>query len=144
MSYVDTSLLNGEKVTYRTHLHQIMFLFPICCELLLLPFMFLPFAESIYVMLAAIVLAAIVFFTYSSSEFAVTNKRVIIKVGVLKTRTLEMLLSKVETVAVTQGVFGRMLGYGTIVVTGTGGTHEPFRLIADPLGFRRAVQAATT
>lgn len=143
MNYVDSSLLEGEQVMYRTHLHQIMFFWPICFGLLLLPFMFLPFSESRYPMLAAIIIATIVYLKYASSEFAVTNKRVIIKVGVLKTRTLEMLLSKVETVAVTQGIFGGLLGYGNIVVTGTGGTHEPFNKIADPLEFRRAVQAAT-
>ena len=51
----------------------------------------------------------------------------LIKVGIVNRRSLEMLLSKVETVRVEQSVVGRILGYGTIVVTGTGGTNEPFR-----------------
>jgi len=33
-----------------------------------------------------------------------------------------------------------MLGYGSVVVRGTGGTPEPFVMIAHPQEFRRAVQ----
>jgi uncharacterized membrane protein YdbT with pleckstrin-like domain len=76
-----------------------------------------------------------------SSEFAVTNKRVIIKVGFISRRTIEINMSKVESVEINQDIFGRLLNYGTIVVIGTGGTKEPFALIEDPLAFRRAVQA---
>ena len=78
----------------------------------------------------------------ASSEFAVTDKRVIIKVGWIRRRTLETMLAKVEGVGVDQTLSGRLLGFGTIVVTGTGGTKEEFDRIADPLEFRRQVQAA--
>src|SRR5262249_21932773 len=74
--------------------------------------------------------------------FAVTDKRVVIKVGWIRRRTLETMLSKVEGVGVDQSLTGRMLGYGSIEVTGTGGTREEFARIADPLEFRRQVQAA--
>ncbi len=77
---------------------------------------------------------------YLTSEFAVTNKRVLVKVGFISRHTLELLLSKVETVGVDQSILGRILGYGTIVVIGTGGTREPFRAITDPLEFRHQVQ----
>jgi uncharacterized membrane protein YdbT with pleckstrin-like domain len=76
-----------------------------------------------------------------SSEFAVTSRRVIIKTGWISRRTIELNMSKVESVEVAQDIFARMLGYGTITVIGTGGTREPFSLINDPLGFRRAVQS---
>jgi uncharacterized membrane protein YdbT with pleckstrin-like domain len=78
-----------------------------------------------------------------SSEFAVTNKRVIIKLGVLTTRSMELLLSKIEGITVTQSIMGRMFGFGEIIVTGSGGTQEPFDNIQAPLDFRQAVQAAT-
>jgi uncharacterized membrane protein YdbT with pleckstrin-like domain len=81
---------------------------------------------------------------YRSSEFAVTNKRVIIKVGVMQRRTLELMLTKVEAISVTQGLLGQLFGCGTIMVTGTGGTREPFDNISSPLQFRRAVQSAST
>ena len=76
-----------------------------------------------------------------SSEFAVTNKRVVIKIGFLSRRTIELNMSKVESVQVDQDIIARLLNYGTITVIGTGGTREPFAQIDDPLSFRHAVQA---
>lgn len=76
-----------------------------------------------------------------TSEFAVTKKRVIIKRGLVRRHTLELLLTKVESVGVDQGIARRILGYGSIVVIGTGGTRESFQTIAQPLEFRKQVQA---
>lgn len=73
-------------------------------------------------------------------EFALTNKRVIGKHGVFRHRSLELLLTKVEAIRVDQPIWGRMLNYGTVIVTGTGGTKEYFGYIKDPLEFRRRVQ----
>jgi len=99
-----------------------------------------------WVALALGVVTALTFvsswFRSSSSEFAVTDKRVIIKVGLVRRRTLETMLGKVEGIGVDQSLTGRILGFGTIVVTGTGGTKEEFDRIANPLEFRRQVQAA--
>jgi len=143
MSYVDKSLLPGEQVTYRTRLHKIMFFWPVVLALLAAPLAIGSLPAGAAFLFAAIALWGGIYLRYVSSEFAVTNKRVIIKVGLIQRRTLEMLLSKVEAISVEQGIVGRIFGYGTIVVTGTGGTNEPFSQIADPLEFRRAVQAAT-
>ena len=76
----------------------------------------------------------------ATSEFAITNKRIIIKVGLISRHTLEMNLSKIESVNIIQSILGRMLGYGTIVVIGTGGTKEPFAGISDPMAFRKKFQ----
>ena len=76
-----------------------------------------------------------------ASEFAVTDRRVIIKVGFISRRTIEINMSKVESDRGQPGHSGRLFNYGTILVIGTGGTKEPFALINDPLAFRRAVQS---
>ena len=75
-----------------------------------------------------------------ADEFAVTNKRVIVKTGLISRRTLEMNLSKIESVNVDQSIMGRILGYGTITIIGTGGTRESFPKIANPLLFRKKFQ----
>ena len=75
-----------------------------------------------------------------ADEFAVTNKRVIVKTGLISRRTLEMNLSKIESVNVDQSIMGRILGYGTITIIGTGGTRESFPKIAEPLLFRKKFQ----
>src|SRR5208282_3068606 len=83
------------------------------------------------------------FIKRQSSDFAVTNKRVMTKVGVLDTRSIELLLGKIEAIAVEQSLMGRLFGYGVIVITGTGGTKEAFTHIQSPLAFRNAVQSVT-
>ncbi len=76
---------------------------------------------------------------WRTSEFAVTNKRVLIKTGWIRRHSLETLLTKVEAIGVEQGIFGRALDYGTIIVSGTGGSKEVFHMIDSPMMFRRRV-----
>lgn len=80
--------------------------------------------------------ALIVMFT---TEFAVTNRRVIAKTGFIRRHTLEILLSKIESVSVNQNVLGRLLNFGTVTVTGTGGTKGSFRAIAGPVEVRKKI-----
>jgi len=63
----------------------------------------------------------------------------VVKQGLASRRTIEMLLSKIETIEVKETTGGRILGYGTIVLIGTGGTSEPFHNISHPLQFRSEV-----
>ncbi len=149
MSYIDAHLLPGEAVTYRTRLHWKVYLTPFFFSLLIcLPLVV--FALNSTNRLLAWIPAALGLLAWikpwlerHSSEFAVTNRRVIIKVGFFNTRSVELLLSKIEAIAVNQSIGGRMLGFGEIVVTGSGGTEERFDHIQAPLEFRQAVQAAT-
>ena len=76
----------------------------------------------------------------ASSEFGVSSKRVVMKTGFLARHSLETLLSKVESITVYQGLLGRLLGYGVIIISGTGGSKEYFAGIRSPLEFRRQVQ----
>jgi uncharacterized membrane protein YdbT with pleckstrin-like domain len=71
---------------------------------------------------------------------AVTNRRVLMKSGVISRKTVELMLSKVESIGVNQGMLGRVAGYGSVVVRGSGGTYELFDRVARPLEFRRQVQ----
>jgi uncharacterized membrane protein YdbT with pleckstrin-like domain len=144
MGYVDSNLLPNEQVTYRARLHWIIYG---------LPAMVLAIALLVALggggWIAGLALGAIGFVLFlppwirsASSEFAITNKRVLIKVGLVRRHSLELLLQKVEGIGVDQGILGRILGYGTITVSGVGGTKEAFRMISNPLEFRRQVQAS--
>lgn len=95
---------------------------------------------SVTFFLIALFVGLVAHIRVKTSEFAVTNKRVLIKVGVVSRRSLELLLAKIEGIGVNQSITGRLLDYGTIVVSGTGGTKEPFKIIAKPLAFRKCVQ----
>ena len=67
---------------------------------------------------------------------------VIYKSGLLSRHTLEMNRGKVESVDVDQSILGRLCGFGTIIVRGTGGSLEPIRMISDPLTFRSHITAS--
>jgi len=95
---------------------------------------------GLIMILFSVVVLAIAVVRRNATEMAVTNKRIIIKVGFLTKRTIELFLAKVESIDVEQTLWGRMMGYGSITVRGTGGTNEPFPHIANPLEFRRQVQ----
>lgn len=150
MAYVDENLLPGEHIAYRAHLHPVIYMGPIAIALLaiiMLAFgllnegmLWLAWGGALLLAVAGIA-ALITYINASSSEFAVTNRRVIIKVGVIRRHTLELLLQKVEGIGIDQSILGRMLDIGTIVVIGTGGTKEQFSNIAAPLKFRHQVQA---
>jgi uncharacterized membrane protein YdbT with pleckstrin-like domain len=149
MSYIDSNLLDGEHVVFRTRLHWLLFLGPVLfIVIILLPVAWFlsSGAWSSYawvpVGLGALILVA-TFIKRQSSDFAVTNKRVMMKVGVFHTRSIELLLNKIEAIAVEQPLLGRIFGYGDIVITGSGGTKEAFSKIQSPLEFRRAVQSVT-
>ena len=72
---------------------------------------------------------------------ALTNRRVIVKTGLASRRTVEIVLPRIESIVVEESAIGRLLGYGTVIVRGTGGTPEVFEKIAHPLEFREQVQS---
>jgi uncharacterized membrane protein YdbT with pleckstrin-like domain len=145
MGYLDRHLMEGETVVFRTRLHWIQFVPALLLAVILAigaaVLAYYPntrLASPVCLVVALAVMVGPVV-RYSSSEFAVTNKQVAIKVGFVHRRTLEMVLQKVESIAVDQSLFGRLLNYGTLTVHGTGGTPERFDMIRAPLDFRRHV-----
>ena len=142
MSYVDKNLNAGEKVAFRTTLHPIVFLATAILAVLAMAFLIQRATRDIgyFILGLALLVGAYTAIWYSTSEFAVTTSRVIIKIGWLSQRTVELQLSKVEGIVVEQGIIGRLFDYGSIIVGGTGGTKEPFALIRAPIAFRKQVQ----
>jgi uncharacterized membrane protein YdbT with pleckstrin-like domain len=76
-----------------------------------------------------------------ATEIVVTDRRVIFKRGILARYTVEMNVSKIETVDVDQGFGARLMGYGTVLIRGTGSGIEPLRRIGNPLAIRNAIVA---
>jgi uncharacterized membrane protein YdbT with pleckstrin-like domain len=158
MSYVRKHLIDGEKIIYETRLHWIVLIGPI-----VLGFLFGSTAVAMFVLAsrntdagnmahqstiiagAAFLAIALVFVVRgvlerNATEMTVTNKRVFVKTGLAARRTIELLLSRVESIGVEESAAGRMFGYGKVIIHGTGGTPEVFQKIAHPLEFRTQVQ----
>lgn len=159
MSYIDKTLVPGERVIYTTRLHWIVMLGHIIIGIVFVvggSFLLyyanykrakLPLSD-LHVLIGAgivlIVTALLVVFVgnvrRNATEMAVTNRRVVVKKGLTSRTTIEMLLNKVETIEVNEPTMGRILGYGSIMMVGTGGTSEPFHKMSHPLEFRSHVQ----
>ncbi|MBL3676887.1 MAG: PH domain-containing protein [Alphaproteobacteria bacterium] len=77
-----------------------------------------------------------------STEIAVTNRRLIFKRGLVSRQVEEMNIDRIEGVEVSQGILGRILGYGRVVVHGMGIGRMVLPTMANPVVFRKAVQWA--
>ncbi len=117
-SYVNNNLVRDEYILHETNHHWIIFI---------------SFRAILTLFIAPLIDR---FF----DEFAITNKRIIIKTGFISRKTLEMNLSKIESVNVNQSIMGRVLGFGDLTVIGTGGTQETFKKINRPITFRKKFQ----
>lgn len=158
MSYAAKHLIAGEQVQYETKLHWVVMLGHVTLALILAivgagllaapwsaPHGAEEYSGALRWVGVASLVAALIFLIVGlvqrdATEMAVTNKRVIVKTGLASRRTVELLLPRIESVVVEEPAMGRALGYGTVILRGTGGTPEAFRQIAHPLRFREQVQ----
>ncbi|MGH7088376.1 MAG: PH domain-containing protein [Stellaceae bacterium] len=152
MSYVTGVLQPGETLVYITKLHWLIYLRAIVLFLIAIGLAI----ASLWVsgngntaLLAAAALALLLALSSwfpawvrrATTELAVTDARVIYKAGLFGRRTIEMNRSQVESVDIDQSLFGRIFSYGTVIVRGTGGSHEPMRFISNPIDFRSYIRA---
>ena len=132
MSYIDDSLIEGERVLHRARIawwSQV--------GLLAVGVLLLVVVVGVFFLLAA-------WIRVRSTEIAITNLRVIAKFGFIRRSTVEIALERVEALRVEQSLFGRLLNYGTIYISGAGTSVAPIGDIADPLVFRRKFMEATS
>ncbi|HUQ27458.1 MAG TPA: PH domain-containing protein [Usitatibacter sp.] len=131
MSYIDESLIEGETLIHRARVSWWSQFWLVFLGILTL------------VVVLGLVFLAWAWVRVRSTELAITNRRVIAKFGFVKRHTVEINLDKVEALRVEQGVWGRILNFGTIFISGAGTSVAPIPNIADPLVFRRKFMEAT-
>jgi uncharacterized membrane protein YdbT with pleckstrin-like domain len=132
MSYIETSLSEGEKVVKLFRLHWTARLWLVLWIVLILPTFGITLLLAIYEWLRLRTL-----------EYGVTNKRVILKKGIIGRYTEEMKIGSIETVEIDQGVLGRILGYGDVKVTGRGISDVVFKRIDDPMAVKRHIEGVS-
>lgn len=130
MRYIDESLAAGETIIQRGKWPGV-FWFGAWAALVLLG-----------IIVVGVFIFAVAAIKMKTTDFAVTNRRVILKRGWLNRRTHELAVESVEGVSLDQSLIARLFGYGRVVVTGTGDAAIAFPPMADPVAFRRAIEAA--
>ncbi len=160
MSYVRKALLPEEKIVYMGMLHWIVFIpglmIVIAGGLLGLGSHGIASAIlgdgepgrvvgkalagiALVVSLAGLFLSIGAGVRQSSTELAITNKRFIAKYGFISRTTFEIMINRVTGVNFDQSIWGRILGYGTVLIHGQGGDVSPFTMVANPKTFQHAV-----
>ena len=112
MGYVSKTLASGERIEYKASFHWIKWLCTIWTPWLL------------------------------TTEIVVTNRRLIIKRGIIARRTEELSLNRIEEINLDQGILGRILSYGKVACHGTGSNVITTPTISSPMRFRVALQEA--
>jgi len=150
-SYVDSNLSKGEEVIVRAHVSWLSFLSNIIVAVLILLIALLMLGASAssnqgspgviawFLLFLSLFMLTNIAIQILTTELALTNKRIIAKFGFIRRSTIELRLEKVESININQSLLGRLLGYGTIVIKGTGGTGTPIPSIQKPLEYRRIV-----
>lgn len=143
MGYIDANLLPEESVVHRATLHWLIFGKAIAVTVLGLILLAVEPTVGMLVVAVGVVMFVPPLIAYKTSEFGVTSKRVIVKVGLVQRQTLELLLRQVEAISVDQTIMGRVFNYGSVTLSGTGGVRGVFHNIVAPLDFRRKIQSQT-
>ena len=127
MSYIDESLSEGEQVVARFQLHWVerLPLFLWCVLVVTLP------------------LAIYAWLKLRCTEIGVTNKRVIVKTGIISRQSEEMRIASIETVEIDQSVWGRILGFGDVRITGKGMSNLVLHHMAEPLEVKRRIEGVS-
>ncbi len=148
--YITRNLMPGERLAAVTHIHPLVMLAPgiVAALGLLLSLIGLvagvrgiAFAAIGIPMAVVGGLAVLVLLVQRlTKEFSCTDRRILIKSGLLTIQLQEMPLGKVEALSMQQGLFGKMFGYGTLVFKGSGGTRRTCNHIQAPFDFYKRVQ----
>jgi len=130
MSYIEQSLSIGEKIEGTFKLHWTAWIPVWLWVLLAIPTIGITLLVALYAYLRL-----------KYQEQGVTNKRVVLKKGIVSRQTEEMKLRSIETIEIDQGVLGRMLGFGTVKITGRGVSDILFKGIDDPMAVKRMIES---
>ncbi|MFV0591922.1 MAG: PH domain-containing protein [Draconibacterium sp.] len=143
MSYLHNNLSSGENIVYQANIHWFIFVRPVL--LVFFGYLFYSALETGFIHWIGIILLVLGAFSLFKrlfirigSLYVVTNKRLILKSGIIKRDALELLLNKCEGIRISQGIWGRIAGFGTLIVT-TGGATNSYRYVADPIKFRKEI-----
>ena len=142
--FIESTLLNNESIVYQARLSLWNFAARITFAAIALINAILNVSvnhtPSGYAWTIGIALLVWCYLEYKNSEFVITNQRILIKVGWLKLRSFELLLSKIESISVNQTLLFNLSAIGTIVIKGVGGSNQIFKGINNPLEFRKQAQ----
>jgi len=130
-------------VIFFTRLHWIIFFWPaVSLFAVLAVYIYIQELGFLTIYLAAFVLVwmLMTWVTCYFSSVTIKNKQVILRTGIIVRQTVDIPLSKIETIDIRQSIIGSLFRYGALVITGTGGTRHLINYLHNPLACRRHIE----
>ncbi|WP_298627823.1 PH domain-containing protein [uncultured Legionella sp.] len=131
------------NVIYFTRLHWVIFFGPLLGFWITVA-LYIYIVElrqvSLVLMIFALIWIVMTWFTYYFSSITIKKKQVILRTGIIVRQTVDIPLSKIETIDIRQSILGSLLRYGALVITGTGGTRHLINFLHHPLTCRRYIE----
>jgi hypothetical protein len=154
--YADRLLADGERVALRGRQHVLATIiegrvawaiFVASLVLLILDAQLEPgFARDLFGWLAlgllviGLVWLALIYMVWYAQDYVITNRRVMKVEGVLKKRSADSSLEKINDAVLEQSVLGRMLGYGDLdILTANEQSVDRYRMLAEAQTFKRTM-----
>ena len=119
MSYIEKTLTTDEVVVSIFSIHKLFYVIPAVTSLILIGIP--PLLKLVF------------------TEYGLTNKRIVVKTGIIGRSTEELKLSKVETVELRQSILGRIFGFGDVVLSGTGASNLVLKTVSGPIEVKRTI-----
>ncbi|HET9852805.1 MAG TPA: PH domain-containing protein [Candidatus Limnocylindrales bacterium] len=157
--YADRLLADGERVRLRGRQHLLATLvegrlawaiFVAALVLTLLVTQLAPNTPAIVrqlfswtgliLLLVGLAWLAQIYLTWYSQDYVITNRRVMKVEGILKKRSADSSLEKINDAVLEQSVFGRMLGYGDLdILTANEQSVDRYRMLSEAQTFKRTM-----
>lgn len=135
--------MTTDDIVYQARLHWIMYVWPVIIFCLVIVVgVYFPFVRQASVLFGTLVLLWGLA-TYCMARFCsltIKKTQITLQTGVFARQVLDIPFHKIESVNVRQPILGTILGYGTIEITGTGGTRELVTYLSKPLTCRRYIE----
>ena len=151
MSYIENNLNTGEKINHFTKpsikptIVLLFILAPMAFLVLLGLSDVVKLLESTIAKVTCLIILIIIYLVVTFieiyvTEYAITNKRVISKKGLIVRDVAEMNLGSIEGVNLKQGIFGRIFNFGAINISGRGTSNVNFSEIDKPVEIRKKIK----
>ncbi|ASQ44953.1 PH domain-containing protein [Legionella clemsonensis] len=135
--------MTDRNVVYFARLHWILFFWPmaLACFAIFLGAQINQLKEvALLFLFVALIWTLMTWVTYHFSSLTIKKKQVILRTGMLVRQTIDIPLSKIESIDIRQSVLGSIFRYGSLVITGTGGTRHVMNFLDKPLTCRRYIE----
>lgn len=133
-----------QTIVYQARLHWILFLGPVALILvvwILNDYFHAPRQLGWAMGALAVIWECIIWLTYHFSFLNIKKNRIVMCSGILVRQTVDIPMDKIESIDIRQSILGSILQYGSLVITGTGGTRQFIHFLNKPLTCRRYIES---